>query len=144
MQSNATSIAYCPMQLFCYLKTNTRNEGHGLEYLVLIQSVKAVNFLVKSVWFLRCMLRDSTTRFVGPSVRWSIRPSVTLYFFGVFMVFGLTAPAQMIWRPWLWPLPTRTPCIRPCYLRAVGHGDRRMDLRTLSTVYSGFPTIILV
>ena len=31
-------------------------------------------------------------RFVGLSVR----PSVTLYFFGFFAVFGLTAPAQMI------------------------------------------------
>ena len=39
------------------------------------------------------VLRDSTPRFVGPSVR----PSVTLYFFWVFAVFGLTAPAQMIW-----------------------------------------------
>ena len=44
------------------------------------------------------VLRDSTPRFVGPSVgpsvRPSIGPSVTLYFFGVFMVFGLTAPAK--------------------------------------------------
>ena len=39
------------------------------------------------------VLRDSTTRFVGPSVR----PSITIDFFGVFAVFGLTAPAQMIW-----------------------------------------------
>ena len=31
------------------------------------------------------VLRDSTPRFVGPLV--------TLYFFGVFAVFGLTAPA---------------------------------------------------
>ena len=39
------------------------------------------------------------------SVRWSVHPlvclsvgsSVTLYFFWVFAVFGLTAPAQMIW-----------------------------------------------
>ena len=42
---------------------------------------------------------------VRPSVRWSVRPSVgpsvrpsvTLYFFLVFAVYGLTAPAQMIW-----------------------------------------------
>ena len=34
--------------------------------------------------------RDSTTRFVAPSVRSS------LYFLGVFAVFGLTAPAQMM------------------------------------------------
>ena len=54
------------------------------------------------------VLRDSTPRFVGPSVRRSVRPSVTLYFFCVFTVFGLTAPAQMIWWPQLWPLPTRT------------------------------------
>ena len=32
---------------------------------------------------------------VRPSVGPSIGPSVTLYFFGVFEVFGLTAPAQM-------------------------------------------------
>ena len=60
------------------------------------------------------MLRDSTTRFVGPSVRWS----VTLYFFLVFAVFCLTAPAQMIMWPQIQPLPTCTqlglPCIRPC------------------------------
>ena len=50
------------------------------------------------------VLRDSTTRFVGPSVRRSVRPSVgpsvrpsvTLYLFWVFAVFGLTAPAQMM------------------------------------------------
>ena len=39
------------------------------------------------------VLCDSTPRFVGPSVC----PSVTLYFFSVNGVFGLTAPAQMIW-----------------------------------------------
>ena len=59
-----------------------------------------------------CVLRDSTTRFVGPSVgpsihpsiypsvhpsvRPSVRPSVTLYFFEVFAFFSLTAPAQMM------------------------------------------------
>ena len=45
------------------------------------------------------VLRDSTSRFVGPSVgpsvHRSIRRSVTLYFFGVNGGFGLTAPAQM-------------------------------------------------
>ena len=48
-----------------------------------------------------CVLRDSTPRFAGPSVCPSgcqlVRLSVTLYFFGVLAVFGLTAPAQMIW-----------------------------------------------
>ena len=43
------------------------------------------------------VLRNSTPRFVGPSVRPSVRPSVTLYFFGGFAVFGLSDPAQMIW-----------------------------------------------
>ena len=42
------------------------------------------------------VLRDSTTRFVGPSLSLSVHRSVTLYFFGVFAVFNLTAPAQMI------------------------------------------------
>ena len=42
------------------------------------------------------VLRDSTPRFVRPSVRQSVRWSVTLYFFGVNGVFGLTAPAQML------------------------------------------------
>ena len=50
------------------------------------------------------VLRDSTPRFVGPSVSPSVRPSVglsvgpsvTLYFFGVNGVFGLTTPAQML------------------------------------------------
>ena len=38
----------------------------------------------------------SIRRPVRPSVRPSVGPSVTLYFFLVFAVFGLTAPAQMI------------------------------------------------
>ena len=50
------------------------------------------------------VLHDSTTRLVGPSVGRLVCPSVcpfirrsiTLYFFGVFAVFGLTAPAH-IW-----------------------------------------------
>ena len=58
--------------------------------------------------FFSRVLRDSTTRFVGPSVRPSVGPSVTLYFFWVFAVFGLTAPAQMIEWPHIQPLPTRT------------------------------------
>ena len=33
---------------------------------------------------------------VRPSVGPSVRPSVTLYFFWVFAVFGVTAPAQMM------------------------------------------------
>ena len=36
--------------------------------------------------------RASTPRFVGPLVR----PSITVYFFWFFAVFGLTAPAQMM------------------------------------------------
>ena len=42
------------------------------------------------------------------SVRPSVRPSVTLYFFWVFAVFGLTAPAQKIKWPQIRPLPTHT------------------------------------
>ena len=38
------------------------------------------------------VLRDSTSRSVGPSVR----PSVTLYNFRVFAFFGLTNPTQII------------------------------------------------
>ena len=49
------------------------------------------------------VLCDSTPRFVGPSVDpsigqsvgLSVRPSLTLYFFGVNVGFGLLAPAQM-------------------------------------------------
>ena len=33
---------------------------------------------------------------VGRSVGRSVGPSVTLYFFGLFKLFGLTAPAQML------------------------------------------------
>ena len=51
-----------------------------------------------------CVLRNFTPRFVslsiGPSVHLSVRlsvgPSFTLYFFGVYEVFGYTAPAQML------------------------------------------------
>ena len=50
----------------------------------------------------------SVRQSVGPSVRLSVRPSVTLYFFGVYGVFGYTAPAQMLHWPQIWPLPTRT------------------------------------
>ena len=44
-------------------------------------------------FFFSCVLRYSTPRFVGRSVRLSVRPSITLYFF---WGFGLTAPAQVI------------------------------------------------
>ena len=59
------------------------------------------------------VLRDSTPRFVGPSVRPSVCPSVCpsvrhTSLFLVFAVFGLTAPTQMIWWPQLQPLPIRT------------------------------------
>ena len=61
-------------------------------------------------------LRDSSTRFVGPSVGPSVCPSIrpsirhTLLFFVLFFfaAFGLTAPAQMIRQPKIQPLPTRT------------------------------------
>ena len=42
------------------------------------------------------------------SVRSSVRRYVTLYFFGIYGVFGSTAPAQMLHWPQIWPLPTRT------------------------------------
>ena len=66
--------------------------------LLLVKTHSAVRFIFSRV------LCDSTTLFVGPSVG----PSVTLYFFGVFAVFDLTAPAQMMERPQIWPLPTHT------------------------------------
>ena len=47
-----------------------------------------------SIFFSR-VLRDSTPRFVGPSISPSVSPSVTVYFFGVNGSFGLIAPAQM-------------------------------------------------
>ena len=60
---------------------------------------------------------------VRPSVRPSIRPSVhltLLFLVFFFAVFGLTAPAQMMKRLKIWPLPTRTrlrqPCIRPYFI----------------------------
>ena len=47
-----------------------------------------------------------------------VGPSVTLDFYLWFYYFDLPAPAQMVWWPQIWPLPTRTrlrlPCIRPC------------------------------
>ena len=39
------------------------------------------------------VLRDSAPRFVRPSVSWSVGRAVTFYFFSVFTVFGLIAPA---------------------------------------------------
>ena len=45
---------------------------------------------------------------VGRSVGWLVGRSVTLYFFLWFYFFDLTAPAQMVWWPQIWPLPTRT------------------------------------
>ena len=41
------------------------------------------------------VLRDSTPRFVGSSVRPSVRPSHFTFFVFFFVVFGLTAPAQV-------------------------------------------------
>ena len=40
-----------------------------------------------------CVLRDSTPRYVGPSVGRSVGP---FYFFRVFELFEHTAPAQML------------------------------------------------
>ena len=46
------------------------------------------------------VLRNSTPRYVRPSIGLSVRrsvgPSVKLYFFYFFAVFGPTAPAQML------------------------------------------------
>ena len=62
------------------------------------------------------MLRDSSPRFVHPLVGRSVGPSHFAFLCSLF--FDLTASAQMIWWPQIWPLPTRTqlrqPCIRPC------------------------------
>ena len=64
------------------------------------------------------VLRDSTPRFVGPSVR----PSITLYCFGGFVVFCLKALSQMIKWPQKWSLPSAHPhatgqsCIQPCLI----------------------------
>ena len=41
------------------------------------------------------------------SIHLSVRLSITLYFFGGFAVFGLTAPAQMIKCPQIRSLPIR-------------------------------------
>ena len=76
-------IAYLYLQLLCF-------------------QVGTFNFLLSR------LLRDSTPLFVGPSVGPLVHPSVTLYFFWVVAVFGLTAPAQVIKCPQIWPLPTRT------------------------------------
>ena len=51
---------------------------------------------ISSDTILSRVLRDSTFRFVDPWVRPSVCWSVTIYFFGVFWVFGLAAPAQML------------------------------------------------
>ena len=48
---------------------------------------------------------------VGQLVSWSVGRLVgrsPFYFFWVFAVFGLTAPAQMMEWPQIWPLPTHT------------------------------------
>ena len=42
-----------------------------------------------------------------PSVSRLVGRSVTLHFFLWFYFFDLTAPAQMVWWPQIWPLPTR-------------------------------------
>ena len=72
----------------------------------------SVRLSVHHTWLFSSVLRDSTPRFVGPLVCPSVGPlvrrSITLYFFWVLAVFGLTAPAQMIKWPQMRPLPTRT------------------------------------
>ena len=81
------------------------------------------NIKIKHFWL---RARDSTTRFVrrwsvGQSVGRLVGWSVTLYFSLWFYFFDLTIPAQMVWWPQIWPLPTltrlRKPCIRPCWLK---------------------------
>ena len=66
--------------------TNASNDSECVVSIKL-KTLKKIEFTLFSR-----VLRDSTTHFVRPFVG----PSVTLYFFGVFAVFGLTAPAQMM------------------------------------------------
>ena len=73
-----------------------------------VADIEITKFTLKIVQTKSCfsrVLRDSTFRFVGPSVdqlvRPSVRPSVGLsvhhtLLFWVFAVYGLTAPAQVI------------------------------------------------
>ena len=66
----------------------------------LMRTMKPVNSLMiktfrSNIVFSR-VLRDSTPRFVGLTVRPLVRWSVTLYFFLFFAVFGLAAPALKI------------------------------------------------
>ena len=71
---------------------------HILGYFVLKAGIRQCNYnywwtrksMVKNL-FSR-VLRDSTPRFVGPSVH----PSIPVNFFGVYGVSGLIAPAQML------------------------------------------------
>ena len=69
----------------------------SIRWLICWSNGQSVSFFL---YLFSRVLRDSTTRFVGPSVHPSVSPSVrrsvTLYFFWVFAVFGLTAHAQMI------------------------------------------------
>ena len=71
----------------------------NVNYTVCI-SVKGPYFFVYfpfSLFLVACTrLYNPLCRSVRPSVCPSVRRSVTLYFFEVFAVFGLTAPAKMI------------------------------------------------
>ena len=84
----------------CALKASLKKQSHYLTQQLFLSFlgekfffslINSISENIEKQRFSR-VLRDSTPRFVGPSVR----PSITFYFFGVFAVFDLTAPVQMI------------------------------------------------
>ena len=66
------------------------NKQTELQHRILIYLFLFLLFLVA------CYATLQPALSVRPSVRRSVRPSVTLYFFWVFAVYGLTSPAQVI------------------------------------------------
>ena len=69
-------------------------------------SDKHYNDTIYNKTVMRLCLFSRVLRYSG---HLSVRPSITLYFFGVNGVFGLTAHAQMLHWPQLWPLPSAHP-----------------------------------
>ena len=79
--------------------------------------ISVLVLVLSLVWDFSRVLRDTTPRFVRRSVGWS----VTLYFFYVFLFFDHTAPAQILWWPQIWPLPTNTRLRYLQFVHQVGH-----------------------
>ena len=83
------------------------SEAHKFCPLFFINGPTVISQSTVKIIFSRVHATLQPALSVGRSVGWSVGPSHFTFFLW-FYFFDLTAPAQMVWWPQIWPLPTRT------------------------------------